>query len=541
MALSRSRGGNRFSSTIWPGFVDAMTALLMVLMFVITIFMVVQSVLRDTVDRQESQLGQLSEQVAGLTGTVSIAQRERESAQTSLSEAQEQISDFESQIARLIASRDAEARRAGVAEAELNRTRQSLTSTQESLASREQALALSEQTLETTQGSLERAQQALTLARSQVDEQEEAARLEIARREALEALARDLEAQNTETAAALTEAQTQLDATGSQLSEAEQNRIAEAAAAEKLRQQLRDSEAELTAMTLSLEQSRQEAEDTLTLLAAADAARAELSTEAEQSATEAERQAALLALAQEQLSSQEEASTEAQRRVALLNEQVAELNTQLASIQRALNVSRSDNAETEVQLEELGAQLNAALLQASEEQRQRLALEEAERIRLEEEAADLARYRSEFFGRLSEILQGREGVEIVGDRFVFQSEVLFGTGDAALSDAGEASVARVSSMLGEISDTIPEEIDWVIRVDGHTDSTPLSGVGRYRDNWELSQARALAVVRYMIDDLGFPADRLAPTGFADTRPIAPEDTAENRARNRRIELKLTER
>ncbi|WBU59112.1 peptidoglycan -binding protein [Paracoccus albus] len=541
MALSRSRGGNRFSSTIWPGFVDAMTALLMVLMFVITIFMVVQSVLRDTVDRQESQLGQLSEQVAGLTGTLSIAQREREAAQSSLTEAQEQISDFESQIARLIASRDAEARRAGVAEAELNRTQQTLASTQQTLASREQALALSEQTLETTQGSLERAQQALSVARTEVDKQEQEARLAIARREALEALTRDLEAQNTETAAALTEAQAQLAATGSQLSEAEQNRIAEAAAAERLRQQLRDSEAELTAMTLSLEQSRQEAEDTLTLLAAADAARAELSTKAEQSATEAERQAALLALAQEQLASQEEASTEAQRRVALLNEQVAELNTQLASIQRALDISRSDDAETEIKLEELGAQLNAALLQASEEQRQRLALEEAERIRLEEEAADLARYRSEFFGRLSEILQGREGVQVVGDRFVFQSEVLFGTGEATLSEAGETSVARVSSMLQEISDTIPEEIDWVIRVDGHTDSTPLSGVGRYRDNWELSQARALAVVRYMIDDLGFPADRLAPTGFADTRPIAPEDTAENRARNRRIELKLTER
>ena len=180
-------------------------------------------------------------------------------------------------------------------------------------------------------------------------------------------------------------------------------------------------------------------------------------------------------------------------------------------------------------------------MRASEEQRQRLALEEAERVRLEEEAADLARYRSEFFGRLREILEGRDEVEIVGDRFVFQSEVLFGQGEATLSDDGRASVARVSDMLIEIADTIPEEIDWVIRVDGHTDSTPLSGQGRYRDNWELSQARALAVVRYMVDDLGFPEGRLAPTGFADTRPVAPEDTAEGRARNRRIELKLTER
>ncbi|MFD1796186.1 peptidoglycan -binding protein [Paracoccus aurantiacus] len=485
MALSRGRGGNRFSATIWPGFVDAMTALLMVLMFVITIFMVVQSALRDTVDRQESQLGQLSDQVAGLSSTLSVTQDERARAQAGLTEAQQQLLDFEAQVARLAAARDTQDQRASTAEA------------------------------------------ALASARDEIDAQTEQARLAAARREALQALVADLEAKNS--------------ATGAQLSEAEQGRLAEAAAAEALREKLKASEAELTAMTLSLEESRKKAEETLTLLAAAEAAKRDLTAEAGQSATEAERQAALLALAQDKLAGQEQASTEAQRRVALLNQQVSTLNQQLASIQQALNLSESDNQAAEVKLEDLGQQLNAALLQASQEQQRRLTLEEAERKRLEEEAADLARYRSEFFGRLSEILQGRAGVEVVGDRFVFQSEVLFGTGEATLSDAGRTSVARVTTMLDEIAKTIPPEIDWVIRVDGHTDSTPLSGVGRYRDNWELSQARALAVVRYMVDELGFPADRLAPTGFADTRPVAPDDSAENRARNRRIELKLTER
>lgn len=534
MALSRGRGGNRFSATIWPGFVDAMTALLMVLMFVITIFMVVQSVLRDTVDRQESQLDQLADQVAGLTGTLAVTQDERSAAQAGLAAAQSQITDFETRISRLIAAQEAEARRAAEAEGALSSTRAELTS-------REQALTLSEQTLTTTRGSLERAEQALTAARTEIDAQAQAARLAAARREALEALARDLEAKNAETGAALRSAQGQLAATGSQLTEAEKARLTEAAAAEALREKLRTSEAELTAMTLSLEDSRKKAEDTLTLLAAANAARAQLDSTAQEQASEAARQAALLAVAQQQLAGQEQASTEAQRRVALLNEQVSELNAQLGTIQRALNLSRDEGAAADLRLEELGAQLNAALLRASDEQTQRLALEEAERKRLEAEAADLARYRSEFFGRLSQILQGRDGVQVVGDRFVFQSEVLFGQGEATLSEAGRASVARVTTMLQEIAGTIPPEIDWVIRVDGHTDSTPLSGTGRYRDNWELSQARALAVVRYMIDDLGFPADRLAPTGFADTRPLAPEDSAENRARNRRIELKLTER
>lgn len=485
MALSRGRGANRFSATIWPGFVDAMTALLMVLMFVITIFMVVQSVLRDTVDRQESQLDQLSDQVAGLSSTLSVTQDERAEAEAGLTDAQARILDFETQMARLAAARDAEAQRAGTAEA------------------------------------------ALAGARTEIDAAAEAARLAAARREALEALTRDLQAKNA--------------ASGQQLTEAETARLTEAAAAEALRARLKSSQAELTAMTLSLEESRKQAEDTLTLLAAAEAAKRDLTAQMGSSASDAERQAALLAVAQEKLAGQAKASDEAQRRVALLNQQVAELNQQLAAIQQALNATETDKQAADVRLEDLGAQLNAALLQASEEQQRRLTLEETERKRLEAEAADLARYRSEFFGRLNEVLQGREGVQVVGDRFVFQSEVLFGMGDTTLSQEGRASVARVTAMLQDIAQTIPPEIDWVIRVDGHTDSTPLSGQGRYRDNWELSQARALAVVRYMVDELGFPADRLAPTGFAETRPLAPEDTAENRARNRRIELKLTER
>ncbi|MDO5605883.1 MAG: peptidoglycan -binding protein [Paracoccus sp. (in: a-proteobacteria)] len=513
MALARNRGGNRFAATIWPGFVDAMTALLMVLMFVITIFMVVQSVLRDTVDRQESQLDRLSDQVAGLSGTLSLAEQEREAARAGLADAETRISDFESRMARLLAAREAEAQRAGIAESRLAETTAALDETRLSLGA----------------------------ARGEIDAQAEAARLAAARRAALDALVADLRQRNADADARLEARAQDLAATGQQLSETEAARLAEAAAAEMLRRELRDSEAELTAMTLSLEESRREAEETLTLLAAAQGARDRLQDRLDGSLSEAERQAALLSVARDQLAGQEQISTEAQRRVALLNEQVAELNMQLAAIQTALNATEADRDAAAVRLDDLGTQLNAALLQATQEQSRRLALEEAERTRLEAEAADLVRYRSEFFGRLSQILQGREGIEVVGDRFVFQSEVLFGLGEASLSEQGRASIARVTEMLAEIAATIPPEIDWVIRVDGHTDAVPLSGQGRYRDNWELSQARALAVVRYMIDDLGFPADRLAPTGFADTRPVAPEDTAEGRASNRRIELKLTER
>uniref|UniRef100_UPI0028AF1930 peptidoglycan -binding protein n=1 Tax=Paracoccus sp. TaxID=267 RepID=UPI0028AF1930 len=342
-----------------------------------------------------------------------------------------------------------------------------------------------------------------------------------------EALIVDLRRRNTET-------QQELD-------ETQAARLTDAAAAEALRERLANADAELDATTLELEAARKQAEETLTLLAAAEAAKSELGEQAAAQASEAQKRAALLALAQQQLSQQEALSTEDQRRVALLNQQVAQLNDQLGSLRAVLDATGEERKEADLRAEDLGRQLNLALLRATEEERKRRTLEEEARVKAETEAKDLARYRSEFFGRLSQILAGREGVQVVGDRFVFSSEVLFATGEARLSTEGQAQIARVADMLKQISGDIPPEIDWMIRVDGHTDNLPLSGLGRYRDNWELSQARALAVVRYMVDELGFPATRLAPAGFADTRPVAQGDTPEARAQNRRIELKLTER
>ncbi|MCH5378063.1 MAG: OmpA family protein, partial [Planctomycetes bacterium] len=199
--------------------------------------------------------------------------------------------------------------------------------------------------------------------------------------------------------------------------------------------------------------------------------------------------------------------------------------------------------------------LNAALARAAAEERKRRLLEESERTRLEAEAKalaeeakrleartqDLERYQSEFFGRLRDVLGQQEGVRIEGDRFVFSSEVLFPPGSAQLSEQGQLEVAKVAAILKSVADDIPAELDWIIRVDGHTDDRPLSGTGRYVDNWELSQARALSVVRYMVDALGIPPDRLAANGFGQYQPVNFADTDEARAQNRRIELKLTEK
>jgi chemotaxis protein MotB len=541
MALSRRRD----SSMIWPGFVDAVTTLLMVLMFVLTIFTVMQSVLRETISTQGTELDSLNAQVAQLAEALgleriradqlqgevgalqsSLTAAEADAAakgeeiallsgtlaarEADLTAAQGRIASFEAQVATLLTERDA--------------ARGQVTDLTASVA----ALQDAEQRLITQQEALNLA---LAQARTEIDEGEEAARLAAARREALEALIADLRARNDVAATDLTAAR---DA----LSDEEAARLADQAALAALQDRLRASDAELTSMTLALEEQRQKAEETLTLLAAAetDAARA-----AAAAATDEQRRAALLATAEAALAGEEAQSTEAQRRMAALNQQIAALRGQLGELQGLLDASATRDADAQVQLEALGSQLNAALAQVASEQRRRADLEAAERARAEAEALDLARYRSEFFGQLSQLLAGREGVRVVGDRFVFSSEVLFTPGAADLAPEGRAQIAGVVEILNDVAGNIPPGIDWIIRVDGHTDNVPLSGAGEFADNWELSQARALSVVRYMQDELGFPPDRMAAAGFGEYRPVAAGDDEAARAQNRRIELKLTER
>ena len=592
MALGR-RASQRMSTNIWPGFVDAIGSLLLVLIFVLSVFMIVQSVLRDTITTQDSQLDSLSSQVAQLADALGLETAKTSRLQTDLAAAQAEgqaqaaliasltgqlaarqgeldaanarITGFEQQVLALIAERDA-ARGEG---SRLQATLDEVEAARRQLLTEQEALNL-----------------ALASARSEIDAAAETARLAAARREALEALVNDLRSREAEGRTALTEAERQLAEQGKALSEAEAARLAEIAAAETLRKRLEAADTELTAMTLALEDQRRRAEETLTQLAAAEAARrdidaklaaallAQRASEADLAAlraqgtdmtevrrelaaaiaaqlaaenaatlatTEAERRAALLAAANTQLSQEQARTAEQARQVALLNEQVAALRAQLGSLQTLLEAAESADADKRLQLDALGTQLNTALAQVASEQKRRAELEAAERKRLEAEKQNLERFRSEFFGQLRQVLSGREGVRIVGDRFVFSSEVLFNPGSADLAPEGQAQIARVAATLLDAAREIPEGIDWILRVDGHTDNVPLSGLGEFKDNWELSQARALSVVRFMQDQLGFPPDRLAATGFGEYRPVAPGDSAEARAQNRRIELKLTER
>lgn len=290
-------------------------------------------------------------------------------------------------------------------------------------------------------------------------------------------------------------------------------------------------------------------------LAAALAAREEAETALSSQQTAAEVRALMLAEARDALAGEQDVSAEAQRQTALLNQQVAALRKQLGGLQAILDDYEARDEAAKVQMQSLGQDLNTALARAAAEERKRRQLEEVERKRLEAEAAQLAaeaeslagqaknleRYRSEFFGRMRELLGNQEGVRIQGDRFVFASEVLFSTGSADLSPEGRQEIAKVAGILSSVAADIPSEINWVIRVDGHTDNIPLGFHPRYADNWELSQGRALSVVKYMVGDLGIPADRLSANGFGEFQPVNPENSSEARAQNRRIELKFTEK
>ena len=677
MALSR-RTGQRFQASIWPGFVDAMTGLLLVLMFVLTIFMIVQFVLRETISGQENELNSLQDEIAliaealglekketeklglevnYLAGTlenkeselqrqatlISTLTRERDTQAQLISGANSKISIFEAQVAGLISQRD-----------NLNLQIGSLLDDKQLATTKILELQNESNNLKSDRDQLELA---LASARNEIDAAAQAARMAAAQREVFESMIVALEQDLSDAEKRVDEKIDEVGVLQERLSEEEEARFVSVNVAQELRKRLKNADAELTAMTLMLEAQRQEAEDTLTLLAAADNARDQIDNKLKETLfalevanseifknkqsieklesgekrtlaeldesnlalaaalsqrenlkqelddtkqslgtkltaalgekseikknntelrknlenaliarlaadaltrsnlEEAKRKQLLLSQAEREIENQanknkktKEELIKAERQTALLNQQLSEVRKQLGELDLLLSLSEKRDQEQKVQLKNVGSRLNQALASLASEERKRRKLEENERKRLEEEnntltnqAEELANYKSEFFGQLRTVLMGKERVRIVGDRFIFSSEVLFSAGRSDLSKEGKSEILNVTEILSSIMNNIPENIDWVIRVDGHTDDTPLSGTGEFKDNWELSQARALSVVKYMIEELNFSGSRLAANGFGEYQPISLEDTPEARALNRRIEIKLTER
>lgn len=296
----------------------------------------------------------------------------------------------------------------------------------------------------------------------------------------------------------------------------------ESAGKDTMLQRLNRQISELTSL-LSLEKGRsKENQDELaelqTMLATLRSDNAKLTGAA---ALENERQkgaAGQIGALTTELEQQKAASTEALAKVDILNQQLAQLRRQIAALNEALDASEKKTVESDKTIKDLGQRLNAALARQVQE---------------------LQRYRSDFFGRLRELLKDRKDIRVVGDRFVFESEVLFPSGSASLTPEGLAALDPIASAIAELGRQIPKEIDWVVQINGHTDIRPIASA-QFPSNWELSTARAASVVKHMIAR-GVPAERLVAAGYGEFQPIESGTDEASLQKNRRIELKLTSR
>ena len=556
------RSGERFTANIWPGFVDAMTAILLILMFILSIFMIVQSVLRDTIssqkielDEQQTELSQLGNNLETLKIELGILKDEKLYLQTLSSEqraelvareaelqekinlltklrndvkvAETKITDFKSQVASLIAKR-----------LELNEN-----------------LKLEREKTSKEISSREAAELALAAARDTISQKISKEQMMAASNEALEQLVKKLKLENRSLENLTAEKETELsmvkekiESISKDLTDAEKLRVMEQYAIRELQKDLMEKQEELALITLTMEEERKKALETLKLLAASKEAQRILKEQANKFEKKLEGNDNILteknlALreARLRLSVQEEKAKASMKDVANLTLQTNTLKERIKELTAILDATIQKDFSNDVEIKSLGAKLNAALAKVASEQKMRAQLEEKERKRLESETKKLREYRSVFFGRLKNILGDIEGIDVVGDRFVFSSEVLFDRGSADIGVAGKLQLDAISNVLKDISQKIPQDINWVLRVDGHTDKTPVSQNSIFKDNWELSQARSLSVVKYMINRHQINPKRLSAAGFGEYQPISFSETKDALAKNRRIEFKLTER
>jgi len=534
-----SLGRYERNTNIWPGFVDALATLLMVIIFLLMIFVLAQFFLGQALSGRDSALQQLESQVSELADLLALEKR----ANTNLSENLAQMSE---QLQASVADRDdlratVNALRANAddAQAKMDNLFQQILTDKDTL--QRQSLELAElgqdvDALRALRTELESEVSNLAtraaLLKSIVEKEKEARSKVETRLSAtvskLTATASDLEGTKDTLQVTIEEleatqrahllSQAELDAAA----KANQKTVAELMAARLARGKTR---AELAA-------ARQAGEKTLAELAAAKQSDQRTKSELEAARLSHQKTQTKLATAkQAQDSSQsvldqirrtllqeKDLSKSARAQLALLNQQMSALRRQLANLERALEVSEKLTTEQKAQIFNLGKRLNAALASKVQE---------------------LSRYRSEFFGRLRDVLGRQKGVRVVGDRFVFQSEVLFDKGSAGIGAAGRDQLTALASTLKNIAAKIPDGIDWVLRVDGHTDSDPIKTL-RFPSNWELSSARAIAVVRELVAN-GLPPNRLVAAGFGEFQPIDSKIDEIAKRRNRRIELKLTQR
>ena len=413
----------RSAVNIWPGFVDALATLLMVIIFLLMIFVVAQFYLNDALIGRDKALDKLNQQVSELAELLSLERRESRNLRNN-------VAQISAELQSSLAERD-------------------------NLSSQLNNLLGIRSNLEFAQSELKK----IKKERNQLTNERTALTSE------LEEIYKRLENANKTIAVDKKTIQVQL----AKLAGLQQDIVA----LQALRDELNDKIAVATRDAKSKAKS---------------------------------------------LSEEQKISQVARAQVALLNRQLTALRRQIATLNDALETSETKDKEAQVKIANLGQRLNAALASKLQE---------------------LARYRSEFFGRLRKVLGDRADIQIVGDRFVFQSEVLFASGSDVLAPDGKMQMTKLGKTLKQITATIPPDIDWVLRVDGHTDRLPIK-TERFPSNWELSSARAISVVKFLIAQ-GIPANRFAATGFGEYQPLDVRNDEFAYRRNRRIELKMDQR
>jgi chemotaxis protein MotB len=428
----RRRGGNGLDA--WPGYVDALSTLLMVIIFVLLVFVLAQAFLTVTLSGRSHELDKANQQLSALADALSLERGKSADLQISVA-----------QLGKELSARSAERDRLAGQYADAN-------------------LAV----------------QAATVANARLQSQ----------------LTDTTEKANA-AKAQLADAQSQLAEMKKQIADLDRNVAVE-----------KDTlQAKLSDLATLANQSR-------ALAALRDELEKQAQDAAAKATTEAERRQAV----EVQLGEEKKLGDSARAQIALLNQQIDQLKSQLSSIAATLDLTQQQAKDKDVQIANLGQKLNVALAAKVEE---------------------LQQYRSEFFGKLRSVLASRSGITIVGDRFVFQSEVLFPVGSADLTQAGVAQMTTLAVTIKDIATEIPPDLHWVLRVDGHTDPQPVKN-GQFASNWELSAQRAITVVKLLIAD-GVPAEHLAATAFGEYQPFGAGDTPDAYAKDRRIELRLTDR
>jgi chemotaxis protein MotB len=472
LALAGTRRGGRGADPgagSWPGFVDALSTLLLVFIFLLVIFVISQVVLSFAISGKDEALDRLNRQVAELSDLLDLERRAN-------AELRLNVTQLSSSLQGAVATRDELAAEIEELRGRADEMERRALSAESALAEAGDRAIVDKETLEL------RLKEIVSLRR-------DLAALKQARDE--------LEKQVTQMAAALQAAQDQnVDLTRAR-AELETNLQDALARLTAERDRTKALSAELSDTQERTALKQQELEDREVKLAELTALYAKLETSYEET---------------------EELSATRKAQVASLSQQIDALREELRKLSGLLEIAERENESNQAQIADLGARLNRALVNKVEE---------------------LSRYRSEFFGRLRQLMADKQNVQIVGDRFVFQSEVLFDTGSAELGDAGRAQLAQLAELLLDIAAQIPTDINWVLRIDGHTDIRPIYSA-RYPSNWELSSARAISVAKYLIDQ-GVPPARLAPTGFAEFQPLDNRSDEIAYRRNRRIEMKLTTR